>query len=208
MKGNYWLILFIPIIFLFACSHKNKVSFSGKEPVDVREFIKTFEPADLPYQVLDTAVSKKPGDSLLISYKLLTQFIPDTVYRRLFGNSEKLKIYPLSRATAADGGTFLFLKNLSGEHKSIVLLCLDKKNKFIAGMPVLTLDASPATQQAFTIDKRYTISKSIARKNPDGTMNDGKDVYVLNEESRSFLLIMTDALDAQKVELINPIESF
>ena len=75
-------------------------------------------------------------------------------------------------------------------------------------MPVLQPDANPATQQFFLIDKRYTLSKSITRKNPDGTTSDGKNVYVLNEPAKSFLLIMTDALDEQTVELVNPIDSF
>ena len=75
-------------------------------------------------------------------------------------------------------------------------------------MPVLQLDANPATQQFFVIDKRYTLSKNIIRKNQDGSISDGKNVYVLNEPAKSFLLIMTDALDEQAMELINPIESF
>jgi hypothetical protein len=150
---------------------------------------------------------KKTGDSLLIAHKLLGQFIPDTAFNRLFGKADKPKIYPLSRVSGSGDGTYLFVKDLSADRKSIILLCFDKKNKFITGMPVLVPDANPATQQLFSIDKHLTISKNITRKNGDGTINDGKDVYVLNEPSRSFMLIMTDALDAQKVEVINPIES-
>jgi hypothetical protein len=57
------------------------------------------------------------------------------------------------------------------------------------------------------IDKRYTLSKNITRKNSDGSTSDGKNVYVLNEPAKSFLLIMTDALDEKTIEVINPIDS-
>jgi hypothetical protein len=48
----------------------------------------------------------------------------------------------------------------------------------------------------------------MTRKNADGTISDGKEVYVLNEAAKSFMLIMTDALDEKNVEMINPIDTF
>src|SRR5205085_10140540 len=75
-------------------------------------------------------------------------------------------------------------------------------------MPLWQPDAIPATRQTLVIDKRYTLSKNIVRKNSDGTISDGKNVYVLNEPAKSFLLIMTDALDEKTIEVINPIDSF
>ncbi|HEY2720218.1 MAG TPA: hypothetical protein VGI82_00750 [Chitinophagaceae bacterium] len=206
MKVKFGLIAFA-LFTLLACSHKKKVSLSGEEPVKIGDFIKTFESATLPYQVADTSVIKKVTDTLLISYKVLNRFIPDSSLGKILGKSEKPKMYPLGRISSPDGISYLFVKTLSDDRKSIVLFCFDKKNNFITGMPVLVPDANPATQQFFSIDKHYTISKNISRKNPDGIIKEGKNVYVLNEPARSFLLIMTDALDEQKVELINPIES-
>jgi hypothetical protein len=208
MKGKFRLISFFLVFILFACSHKKKVSLSGEEPVDIGDFIKTFEPVSPPYQVADTSVTKKANDTVLISYKVLNHFVPDSVLNRILGKAERPKMYPLIRISSENGGTYLFIKTISADHKSIILLCFDKKNNFIAGMPVLIPDTNPSTQQFFNIDKRLTLSKGITRKNPDGTTNEGKNVYVLNAEAKSFLLIMTDALDAQKVDLINPVESF
>jgi hypothetical protein len=208
MKGNLWLIAFMSVFILVACKHKKKVSLSGEEPVDVADFIESFEPVNLPYQIADTAVAKKRTDSLLISYKVFTQLIPDTILSKVFGTGTKPKIYPIGRVSGSDQGTYLFVKALSTERKAALVLCFDKKNNFITGMPVLQPDANPVTRQFFLIDKRYTLSKSITRKNPDGTISEGKNVYVLNTPARSFLLIMTDALDEQTVELINPIDSF
>jgi len=157
--------------------------------------------------VADTSVSKKRSDSVLISYKVFTNLVPDSVLTKVFGSSEKPRIYPLGRVSAPDQETYLFIKALTTEEKAVLVLCFDKKNNFVAGMPVLIPDANPATEQTFIVDKHYTISKNITRKNADGSISEGKNAYVLNEPARSFLLIMTDALDAQSVELINPIES-
>jgi len=208
MNGKPWLIVFLSVFIAFACKHKKKVSLSGEEPVDIKDFIESFEPLALPYQIADTAVSKKRNDSLLISYKVFTQLIPDTAVSRVFGKGVKPKIYPIGRVSVPDQGTYLFVKALSADRKAALVICFDRKNNFITSMPVLQPDANPATQQVFNMDKRYTLSKSITRKNPDGTVSDGKNVYVLNEPARSFLLIMTDALDEKNVEFINPIDSF
>lgn len=42
---------------------------------------------------------------------------------------------------------------------------------------------------------------------PDGSAAEGKEVYVLNADSREFMLIMTDVLDENSVEVINPLDT-
>jgi hypothetical protein len=208
MKGKFWPVVVVLTFFIaLACHHEKKVSLSGEEPVSISDFIRSFQKLELPYQVADTSVSKKRSDSVLIGYKVFTNLVPDSVLNKIFGGSEKPKIYPLGRVAAPEQGNYLFVKALSPQEKAVIMLCFDKKNNFIAGIPVLIPDANPATEQTSILDKRYTISKNITRKNADGSISDGKNVYVLNEPAKSFLLIMTDALDAQSVELINPIES-
>ena len=44
--------------------------------------------------------------------------------------------------------------------------------------------------------------------NGDGSLSEGKDAYVFNSETKSFMLIMTDALDEKPAEVINPIDTF
>ena len=207
MKSTFWIIGFVAL-FLFACKHKKKPSLSGEEPVTISDFIESFQPLDLPFQFADTSVSKKPKDTLLVSYKIFTQFVPEQVLAKVFGAGVKPKIYPVGKVPVPDHENYLFVKALSGDRRAAFLICFDKKNNFIAAMPALQPDANPATQQSFSMDKRFTISKSITRRNPDGTVSDGKEVYVLNEEGRSFMLIMTDALDEKNVEVINPIDTF
>jgi len=207
MKGLYRWPVMIAVFSLLACNSKKKVILSGDEPVDIKDFIEFFQPLDLPYQIPDTSVSKKRADTSLISYKVFTHLVPDTVLTKVFGKGEKPKIYPMGSVKAPEQGTYLFVKALSTDRRAALLLCFDKKDNFIAAMPVMQPDASPATQQLFVIDKRFTLSKNITRRNTDGTISDGKNVYVLNEPAKSFLLIMTDALDEKTVEVINPIDS-
>jgi hypothetical protein len=207
MKGLFRLLVLIPLFCLVACNNKKKVILSGDEPVDIKDFIESFQLLDLPYQIADTSVSKKKADTSLISYKVFTHLVPDTVLSKVFGKDEKLKIYPMGRVEAPEHATYLFVKALSADRKAALILCFDKKNEFITAMAVMQPDASPATQQMFVIDKRFTLSKSITRKNSNGSTSDGKNVYVLNQPAKSFLLIMTDALDEKTIEVINPIDS-
>lgn len=52
---------------------------SGEDPVEVKDFIEFFQVVNLPFQVGDSILPKKEKDSLLISYKVFTQFVPDSV---------------------------------------------------------------------------------------------------------------------------------
>jgi hypothetical protein len=72
----------------------------------------------------------------------------------------------------------------------------------------LKVDASPSTQQSASMDKGYSIFKTVTRKNPDGSFSEGKDVYGLGQDSKKFSLIMTDALDDKLTEIVNPIDTF
>jgi hypothetical protein len=201
---KYSLFLFL-IVLLAGCKSKKK-SLSGDEPVEISDFIEFFPDTKLPYQVADSTLLKKENDSLLISYKVFTQFVPDSVLTRVFGAGVKPKIYPLAKSKGDE--IYLIAKAIAGNKRSALLLGFDKKNQFIAAMPLLSLDQSNATLQTGQIDNRYTITKMMYRKNADGSVNEGKDVYVLNNGAGSFMLIMTDALDDKVTELTNPIDTF
>lgn len=198
-------LLFFSALLLAACKSK-KISLSGDEPVEVTDFIDFFPDSPLPFVVADSNLLKKEKDSLLISYKVFTQFVPDSVLQKIFGKNAKPKIYPIGKAKGDE--TYLFAKALSADKRTALAICFDKKNQFIAAMSLLSLDQSAATQQTGSMDSRYTLTKTVARKNVDGNISEGKDVYVLNSGAKSFMLIMTDALDDKVTELTNPIDTF
>ena len=195
------------IMLLGACKEKKKPSLSGDDPVEVSDFIGFFQPLTLPCQFTDTVLLKKEKDSLLISNKVFSQFVPDSLLSKAFGKNAKTRIYPLGKVEAGKTETYLFSKIIAGEKKAIYILCFDAKDQFIAGMPVLQPDQLSSTIQTVSMDKRYTITKTLLKKNADASLSEGKDVYVLNADAKSFILIMTDALGDKVTELINPIDT-
>lgn len=202
-----YIVLLLALAFMAGCKSKKKPSLSGEEPVDISDFIAFFEQVKLPYQFADTSLQKKEKDSLLISYKVFSQFVPDSILGKVYGKGAKPKIYSLGKAEVPGAESYLFIKTVTTDKRAVFILSFDKKNKFIAGMPVLRPDQSSATAQSVTMDKRFTITKTVLRKNLDGNLSEGKDVYILNADARSFMLIMTDQLDERVTELINPIDT-
>jgi len=199
--------LLTALVLLAACKDKKKPILSGEEPVEVSDFIEFFAPVSLSYQLSDTALQKKEKDSLLISHKIFSQFVPDSVLGKVYGKSAKPKIYALGKAEVPGAESYLFVKTVSSDKKAFFILCFDKKQQFIAALPALRPDNNKATLQSVVMDKKFTITKTVQLKNPDGSSSEGRDVYVLNADAKSFMLIMTDALVDKLTELINPIDT-
>ena len=200
-------MLFVALVFITGCKHKKKLSLSGDEPVAVSDFIDFFQQIKLSYQFTDTDLQKKEKDSLLVSYKIFTQFVPDSILNKVYGKGVKPKIYALGKTEAPKAETYLFVKTVTNDKKAFFILSFDTKQKFTAAMTALRPDNNNATLQSVTMDKKYTITKTVLLKSADGTSSEGKDVYVLNADSKIFMLIMTDALNDKVTELINPIDT-
>jgi len=192
---------------MVGCKDKKKPSLSGDETVDIGDFMDFFPAKSIPYQFADSSLVKKEADSALISYKVLTQFVPDSIATRLFGRGAKPSIYPLAKIKASGGETYLFVKTFSGEKRAAFVFAFDKKHNLMDVLPVLQVDQNPLTHQMASVDKSSSINKVITRKNPDGSFSDGKDVYSLGKEDGKFMLIMTDPLDDNITELVNPIDT-
>ncbi|MFI5133507.1 MAG: hypothetical protein ACHQEB_04180 [Chitinophagales bacterium] len=202
-----YILLFMALALLVSCKHKKKPLLSGDEPVEVNDFMGSFREMKLPFQLADTSVNKKDNDSLRISYKVFTQFVPDTVINKIFGKGVKPKFFPMGKVTVPKQEIYLFAKGVSGEKKIALIAGFDKKQQFIAAMLLLYPDEYASTQQVSGIDKKFSIFKAIQRKNADGTVSDGKDVYILNNDGKNFMLIVTDQLDVKPAELLNPIDT-
>lgn len=202
-----WPLLFL--FFLLACKDKKKPVLTGDEPVEVSDFIGSFANITLPFQYADTSLSriKKENDSLLINTKVFSQFVPDSVLRSLYGKHAKPRIYSIGKVEAKNAETYLFIRTALTDKKAVLLLVFNGKQQFVNYMNLLSLDNNPATTQSFQMDRRGTITKSVSRKNADGSSNEGKDVYSFVGEENSFSLIMTDPLEDKPAELVNPIDT-
>lgn len=209
MNFRCYYPLLLLLLLLTACKEKKKPVLTGEEPVEVSEFIASFPVIRLPFQYGDTSLTriKKDNDSFLISQKIFSQFVPDSVLQSLFGKHAKPKIYSLGKVETKNAETYLFIRTALNEKRSVVMLVFDKKQHFSNYMNLLALDNNSSTTQSFLMDRRGTITKTITRKNPDGSSNEGKDVYSYVAEEKQFSLIMTDALDDKPAELVNPIDT-
>jgi hypothetical protein len=196
----------LSIFLVVSCKQKKNPSMSGEEPVEVGDFIGFFQKMNPPFQVTDSIFQKKDKDSLLISYKVFSQFVPDSVLASIFKGT-KPKIYPLGKVEVSGAESYLFVKAVSPGKKAIITLAFDKGSNFIAPLLLLRSDAPKTMQRAAVLDRRYTFTKTQLRKNADGSFSEGKDVYALNADAKNFMLIMTDAMDDKITELQNPIDT-
>jgi len=204
---KHWLFIIIAFTLLAGCKRK-KPSLSGDEPVQVEDFIESFSLTKPPFEIAESTLNKKENDSLLISYIIFTQFVPDSVLSKVFGKNAKPKIYPLKRVEVDKQETYLFAKAVLGEKKAGYILGFDKKKKFAGFMELLKLDENPSTQQVSGLDRKLSVYKIVYHKRPDGATDEGKEVYVFNPDAGQFTLIMTDALDDKLKEIVNPIDTF
>ncbi|HLF45170.1 MAG TPA: hypothetical protein VI548_02020 [Chitinophagaceae bacterium] len=194
-------------LILAACKEKKKPSLSGEEPVAIDDFIRAFELVKPTYEIADSILFRKEPDSLQISYKIFTQFIPDSVPAKDFGKKIKPKFYMLKRVAVEKRETYLFVKAIQADKKLVYIICFDKENNFTKAMPLLKDDGKSSTKQVAGIDNKYSIFRNTSQKMNDGSMAEGKEVYVYNADAKQFMLIMTDALDDRVKEVINPIDT-
>lgn len=204
MKCIYRL-LFLFLLFSMGCKSPEPTSLTGDEPVSFKVFSELFPDLELPLSVADTSFSKKEKDSAAIAPKLLVQYVPDSIQHRLFGKS-KPKVFPLGKLKGDI--TYLFLKSVAGDKKAAWVFAFDKKEKLVASMNFIQPDNHANTQQVSLFDRKGAIYKNITRRNTDGTISEGKDVYSFDASIPGFGLVFTDALDDKQPELINPIDTF
>ena len=193
--------------FLFAvsCGNKGADDETPGEPQKVSDFIRIYPEIQLPFSMADSTLSRKEKDSSAIAQAVFVKFVPDSVLGRLYAKTAKVKIFPLGRVDAGSE-TYLFTKTISATKPGLLILAYDKKDEFTGAVsfakPVIS-----SHSQTITMDRKFAITRSILRRNTDGSLSEGKDVFVLNAAAKDFTLIMTEALDDKNTELINPIDT-
>lgn len=199
------LILVLPFLFLAGCKEKKK-SLSGDEPLEAGEFISSFNEMDLPYTVTDTSLVKKDNDSTLISYKIFTQFVPDSIVTRIMGKGTP-KIYQVGKITVDEDEIYVVTKAVLNKKRAVIVSTFNGDDQFMEAMPLLLVDQASNTQQSSNIDSKYTINKSVLKRAADKTLKEGKEVYVYNKQAKAFMLIMTESMEDGNGELINPLDT-
>lgn len=199
-----WLILFIALGSLAACSTKKK-SLSSEEVETPEDFIVSFTELTLPFVISDTTVDNKLSDSALINAKLIGKFLPDTLFKEFKGT--KPKYYAYGRASDKTGEHYLFMKAATTARQAAYLIVFDKEYNFKAGMPLVTNRTDRNIHAEGGLDKRFTIIRNKTRVGKDGQSYYNKNAYVYNNIG-TFTLILQESNEALEVkEIFNPIDS-
>ncbi|HVM89684.1 MAG TPA: hypothetical protein VMT76_15955 [Puia sp.] len=203
MKKNMLLILLLPGLL---CCRSKKVSLSGNEKVDIGDFMESFETVKTPYLITDSVFDSGENDSSLVSYKIFTQFVPDTVITRHYPKGVKPHLYALTKIRDDKRESLLLCIAATEAKEVLYLLCFDKSDKFIASKVLFAYDKH--INSFASIDSRYTVTVTHQHKSPEGDMLYAKDAYMLNDAG-GFTLILTESNDASKksAAIINPIDT-
>src|SRR5438093_11942551 len=167
---------------LFACKEKKPATPNKPEPqpeAEYQQFSGRFKTAPLPYQLADTELLQNK-DTAAYYGTALAVWIPDSIKNLVSektGKENKTKFIPLAKVENPKSGTFFVIKAESSRHKAAILLSFDKKQHFGAALPFLIPDTDPGTTQVSTIDKAFSITRSVFRKQPNDVIAEGKDVY-------------------------------
>lgn len=202
MKIRIGFLIIVALI--VGCGNNKK---EQQEENNFQDFAEKFKSATTPYQLSDTALINNK-DTAQIRDKVFSDLVPDSTKNKLFGKKAGIKYVPLAKIEVPNAETYYIVKASAGTKKAALIFSFNKEKEFGAVFPFLVPDDEPATSQVSTIDKAYSISRSVFRKQPNDVIAEGKDVYVYNNDAKAFTLIMTDVLDESSVEVVNPIDTF
>ncbi len=203
MKVRIGLLLWAAVV--AGCGNNEKEQ-QGENNFQYQEFSEKFKTVPVPYQLSDTTLINNK-DTAQIRDKAFSDLVPDSTKIKLFGKNARVKYVPLVKIAVPNAETYYIVKATVGSKNTALLFSFDKEHNFGAVFPFLIPDAEAATSQISTIDKAYSISRSVFRKQPNDIIAEGKDVYVYNNDAKDFTLIMTDVLDERSEELVNPIDT-
>jgi hypothetical protein len=198
--------LMVASVLLGSCKSKN-IDLSSDSLVTPIQFVTSFPKIDLPYLIQDTMMVWKKRDTLPVASKLVSRFIPDTVFSKEFPKGVHPRFHALGRVKSNSGETYLFLKASAPGRQTVYLLCFNENSVFRAGMALLP--ASPVSHGFYEggMDRRYSIIQNHFNRNEDEQLTYHKNVFVYNNAG-VFTLILKESNEAVlEKELYNPIDT-
>ena len=199
-------IIFLAVICLAGCKGK-KTNLAATDVDTFEDFADLFPDVQLPFQMTDSMLNKKESPDSSIN-NVFARFIPDSIITVQFGKV-KPEIYALGKATLKKAETYLFLKAATPTKKLGMIVALDKNQKFLASLPLLSTGRNPLPYRKAGMDKKYTLIQTFEQKAEDGSLYEGRNVYILNTEAHEFSKILTDEGATTEVQdIINPIDTF
>ena len=193
------------VAMLAGCGGKDEPEKPAGDPEQVSDFIRLYPERALPWQLADSLLLRKEKDSAHIKKEVFVKFIPDSILVLNYNPNAKVRLFPLGRVEA-ENETYLFTRTSASGKTALLVTAFDKNEQFTGAVYFVRPVAASLTQ-GISMDRKHTLTRTITRKNSDGTLSEGKDVFVLNAAAREFTLIMTESLDDKQTEIINPIDT-
>lgn len=201
-------ILLISCIALLLLNCKGKKgSLQEGEVMEVADFIELFPEKAHPVRIADTTLTRRTTDSSLISYKIFTQFIPDSILAKDFGKGVKPKLYPLGRTREKNKEIYLFVKAANGNKRVGYMACFSKDENFLNAMALVRTGFDSYSSAYGVLDNKFQITTYREKKTGTGTQFK-RNVYIFNEAVNEFTLIMTEPNEEIIEQITNPIDTF
>lgn len=207
----YRIGLAILVCLLGACSGnepRTETKTGKKEEATTQPALGSyFVATGLPFQLADTGLlNNKDTSSVPAGY--LAPLGQDTTVKKIFGKTSGIKYTPLAKVEEKNRETYYVVKAAAGSKKAALLVVYDKTGAYGAMLPFLVPDDNPATSQASSIDKSYTITKAIVQRKENEVQGEGKEVLSYDAKEKRFNLVMTDLLNDNPAVLVNPLDTF
>lgn len=202
-----YIVALLLSLMTIGCQEEKKISLMGEEPVSPADFVRFFEPLTLSYALADTSLLAKPYDSLGISLVNLRAMLPDSVIEKYKQKGSVGRFYAIGKIAVPDGETYLLIRQQHRSSARILVCAFAPENNFKAALQTISMPRTGTIAQHLSVDRRFLFSVTKQKKNADGSLSEGKEVFAFNQAAGLFTLIMTEALDDKLTELINPIDT-
>jgi hypothetical protein len=195
------------LVLVVSCGKKNK-DINADEAIETTDFIESFPLRVLPIIFQQKDLKKNESDSFFIKNNVVSQFLPDSIFKATFPKIKDVRFYRKGRYKAEETGeTYLFLSAEKKDKKLIYLICFDANNEFRASMPLVEKNSNPEVSTEGGIDKRLTVIKTRNTQSKDGIAYYNKSAYVYNTEGL-FTLILTESNEpVEEKTVYNPIDT-
>ena len=195
------------LVLMVSCGKKTK-DINADEAIETTDFIESFPLRVLPIIFQQKDLKKSESDSFFIKNNVVSQFLPDSIFKATFPKIKDVRFYRKGRYKAEETGeTYLFLSAEKKDKKLIYLICFDANNEFRASMPLVEKNSNPEVSTEGGIDKRLTVIKTRNTQSKDGIAYYNKSAYVYNTEGL-FTLILTESNEpVEEKTVYNPIDT-
>src|SRR5205085_7169674 len=116
------------------------------------------------------------------------------------------KIYPIGRVKEKGRENYLFVKAVQGTKRLAYLVTFSSDNKYLNTLRLVRTGESYSRVYG-SLDKKYQITTYRERKNSDGTVSFKRNVYIYNNASNDFTLILTEPNEENMEDVLNPIDT-